>query len=179
MGLVGVVHVSASVIAVLSSYWLLVPLLVEFSQSQLTGGNESSALHQQHQQLNESLVLSSLINGISTAVSTISSVGLMWMIPAPSKKYARLFACSSITCLSIAFTQLDFFLMVHDGKHEESVHFIRTVVVFGGVPFCLVSYIDTWCSFTLLTYDRSFPTQYTKDTAAMMDESHKQLQRGT
>jgi hypothetical protein len=109
MGLVGAVHVSASVIAVLSSYWLLVPLLVEFSQSQLIGGNESSALHHQQQQLNKSVVLSSLINGISTAVSTISSVGLMWMIPASIKKYARLFACSSITCLSIAFTQLDFF----------------------------------------------------------------------
>jgi hypothetical protein len=69
--------------------------------------------------------------------------------------------------------------MVHDGKHEESVHFIRTVVVFGGVPFCLVSYIDTWCSFTLLTLDRSFPTPNTEDTAAMMDKSHQQPRRGT
>lgn len=126
MGSIGVVHSMASITAIVSSY------------------------------ASEQLQEVKMINGVAIIVSALSSLGLLWMVPAASKRYSRIFVCAALTSLfaGIGQLQMSHANLIHSTQ-MEALLFLTGVVA---VVMNSISYLDTWTSFALFASNQRFPT---------------------
>lgn len=156
MGVTGIIHALANVVAFISSYFLANPLTC-MDMTDLGPG------------------MAAYVHASSCMIAAVSSLGLLWMIPVVSKKLSRFFACAFVTSFGLARLPLVSYLdhlveavpteggwitndsaRYHQSWLEPLLFATKLFVVIPGALLCLLNYIDTWACFVLHTFNLRF-----------------------
>lgn len=143
MGASGILHTMANVTAFVLSYFILLPNL--FPDAKVSSSMEA----------HESVV--ALLHGLSCIVSAVGAFGLVWMIPAVSKKHSRFFTCAILTSAVIGMAELSFFAPLECTFFSSGAFWaLRTTFTFISTFLAFISFIDVLSSFVLVHFERRF-----------------------